>query len=219
MSGSTQKKRQRGFSLIELMIVGAIILVLSGYAIIATNPSSLNNNSNAAEDSVVDTLRQARQLAISKRRNVLVTFTNPNSIQLAVQTLPNEAAATPIAPVLLNGGMNGGAQFMQFAGLPNTPMGPLGFGNSSAIDLEPVNGGGVGNAVMFTTAGSFVGAGGAAPANYYSVGNNDPVNATIFIGIQPAAGQTNTLSARAITVVGATGRVRGYTWNGTAWQE
>ena len=93
-------------------------------------------------------------------------------------------------------------------------MGPLGFGNNSALDFEAVNGGTVGNAVMFSSSGSFVGVGGASVANYYTLGNNNPINATIYIGVQ---GDTST--ARAITVTGATGRVRSFTWNGTAWKE
>jgi hypothetical protein len=53
------------------------------------------------------------------------------------------------------------------------------------------------------------------------VGNNNPINATFFIGV---AGKVNT--ARAVTVLGATGRVRSYFWTGpasggasTSWQE
>jgi hypothetical protein len=160
-------------------------------------------------------LRQGRLLAITKRRNVLVTLSAPNQIQLTVQTLPGEAApALPLPLVLLNDGAANGLKFYLFSTLPNTPVGPLGFGNTSAIDLEAVNGGTVGNAVMFSSSGSLVGVGGAAAANYYAVGNNDPINASIFIGV---AGDAST--ARAITVTGATGRVRSFAWNGTAWKE
>ena len=49
---------------------------------------------NAAADKLVNTLRQARQQAITLRRNVLVTFTTPNRITVAVQNLPLETAAT-----------------------------------------------------------------------------------------------------------------------------
>jgi hypothetical protein len=115
--------------------------------------------------------------------------------------------------VKLNDGISTALQFYVFTSIPNTPMGPLGFGNTTAIDLQAVNGG-TPNAVMFSTSGGFVGDGGVPVANYYAVGNNDPVNATIFIGTP-----SNTATARAITVLGATGRVRSYYWNGTAWQE
>ena len=207
-------RRQEGSSIVELVTVVAIMLTLSGMAIISTNRTTGNSSANAANDTVVDAMRQGRQLAISKRRNVLVTFTGTNTITFAVQPLPTDPAPTPITPVQLNNGVPGGLQFYLMPGLPNTPMGPLGFGNNNAIDLEPVNGGAVGNAIMFTTSGSLVGAGGAAPANYYAVGNNDPVNATIYIGVAGTPG-----TARAITVVGATGRVRSYYWVGNSWQQ
>jgi prepilin-type N-terminal cleavage/methylation domain-containing protein len=211
----SSRKLQQGFSLIELVIVVAVMLIVSSMAIMSTMRPSTAARANNAADSVVDTLRQGRLLAITKRRNVLVTFSAPNQIQLTVQTLPGEAApALPIPVVLLNDGAANGLQFYLFTTLPNTPMGPLGFGNTSAIDLEAVNGGTVGNAVMFSSSGSLVGVGGAAAANYYSVGNNDPINASIFIGVQGDAS-----TARAITVTGATGRVRSFAWNGTTWKE
>ena len=200
--------------MVELVIVMAIMLVLSSMAIINGLRPSQNASANAAADVVVDALHQARQLAISKRRNVVVTFTGTNTVGMAVQPLPTDPAPAPLQSVKLNNNVNGASQFYLMPGLPNTPMAPLGFGNTNAIDLEPVNGGAVGQAIMFTTSGSLVGAGGAAPANYYAVGNNDPINATIFIGV---AGVPT--SARAITVVGATGRVRAYYWTGNSWQQ
>jgi prepilin-type N-terminal cleavage/methylation domain-containing protein len=211
----SSRKLQQGFSLIELVIVVAVMLIVSSMAIMSTMRPSTAARANNAADSVVDTLRQGRLLAITKRRNVLVTLSAPNQIQLTVQTLPGEAApALPLPLVLLNDGAANGLKFYLFSTLPNTPMGPLGFGNTSAIDLEAVNGGTVGNAVMFSSSGSLVGVGGAAAANYYSVGNNDPINASIFIGVQGDAS-----TARAITVTGATGRVRSFAWNGTMWKE
>jgi hypothetical protein len=67
--------------------------------------------------------------------------------------------------------------------------------------------------VMFTTSGSFVGSTQSA-ANLYLTTNNNPVNASLFLGI---TGKTAT--ARAVTIFGATGRVRSYYWTGTSWQE
>ena len=207
-------RRQRGTSIIELMVVVGVVITLSGMAIMNTVRPTTTSRANNATDAVVDALRQGRQLAVTKRRNVLVSFNGTGQIQLTVEPLPNEAAPLALPVVSLNDGAARALQFYVFTTLPNTPMGPLGFGNNTAIDLVAVNGGNAGTAVMFSTSGSFVGAGGAAPANYYAVGNNDPINATIFIG---TPGDPST--ARAITVVGATGRVRSFAWNGSAWQE
>jgi len=213
MSASSYR-RQKGSSIVEVITVAAIMMTLSGMAIMSMTRPSQASSANAASDVVVDALRQARQYSISKRRNVLVSFTGTNTVTLAVQPLPTDPPPPTFPTVQLNNGVPGGSQFYLMPGLPNTPMGALGFGNSTAIDLVAANGGVVGNAVMFTTSGSLVGAGGAAPANYYAVCHNDPINATIFIGVPGLP-----TSARAITVVGATGRVRSYYWTGNSWQQ
>jgi hypothetical protein len=96
-----------------------------------------------------------------------------------------------------------------FAALPDTPMN---FGNSTAISLQQPGGGGTWS-VMFTTSGAFCGTAQAA-ATLYQATNNNPVNASLFVGV---VGKVNT--ARAVTVFGATGRVRSYYWTGSSWQE
>jgi hypothetical protein len=165
---------------------------------------------------VITQLRTAREIAVTKRRNVLVTLTAPNQIQIAVQTLSGEAPATPIAPIFLNDGVPGGDIFYVYPGVPDTPMN---FGNSNALNFTPASGGTAGLSIMFSTSGSLVGTTGSSGFNV--VGNNNPVNASIFLAIP---GQPNT--ARAVTVMGTTGRVRSYSWTGAAtggtvanWQE
>ena len=77
---------------------------------------------------------------------------------------------------------------------PGVPDSPDGFGNTAPIDF------GTATATMFGPDGMFVDAAGV------------PVNGTVFFGV-PSQSET----ARAVTVFGATGRVRGYRWNGSAW--
>jgi type II secretory pathway pseudopilin PulG len=202
---------QSGFSLIELITVVLVAFVLMGAAVVLTNGTQRAYKANAARDLVVTQLRYARELATSKRRNVRVDFTMPNEVQVTVQYLPGEAAGNPIAPVFLNNadqGVSTGAQFYLFPTLPDTPMA---FGNTQAINLAQPSGGGAWG-VMFTTSGALVGTSSLAAMNL--IGNSNPVNASIFIGIP---GTTTT--ARAVTVLGSTGRVRSYTWTGTQWAE
>ena len=82
-------------------------------------------------------------------------------------------------------------EFRRFEGVPDTPDG---FGNASDVDF--------GNAisVMFLTDGTLVD----------SLGQS--VSGTVFLGL-PNHPET----ARAVTILGATGRVRAYRWTGTAW--
>lgn len=208
-------RTDKGFSLLEMLMVVMIGMVVMAFAIISTGTTTQNSRANAAMDAVISQLRQARELAIARRRNVEVQFIQPNEIQLTLLTLPGEAVPTPITPTFLNDNAGGGLTYTVFPALPDTPMG---FGNAQAINLQEPGGGGAWS-VMFTTSGALVGSAQAA-ASLYQVTNNNPVNATIFIGI---ANKPNT--ARAVTVFGATGRVRAYHWTGgtsgtvTQWLE
>src|ERR1700694_1611595 len=202
---------QSGFSLVELIIVVFIAFTLMGAAVVLTDTTQRGYKANVARDLVVTQLRMARELATSKRRNVRVDFTPPNQLQVTVQYLPGEAPGNPIKPVYLNNadhGLTNGSQFYLFPTLPDTPMA---FGNTQAINLAQPSGGGAWG-VMFTTSGALVGTSSLAAMNL--IGNSNPVNASIFIGIPP-----KTSTARAVTVLGATGRVRSYSWNGTQWIE
>jgi len=199
---------QQGFSLIEMVVVVGLAFVVMAFAVMNTMSTSSASVANNAMNALISQLRQARELAIAKRRNVEVQFTAPNQIQTTVLTLPGEPVPTAIPVVYLN---NSGAlmNYYVFATLPDTPMN---FGNATAINLQQPTGGGAWT-VMFTTSGAFVGTAQGASSLYVTT-NNNPVNASIFMGI---AGKTNT--ARAVTIFGATGRVRSYYWTGSSWQE
>jgi type II secretory pathway pseudopilin PulG len=203
------KRAENGFSLLEMIIVVGLAFTVMSFAVMNTLSSSQNSRANSAMDAVISQLRQARELAIAKRRNVQVVITAPNQIQLTLLTLPGEPVPTPMPAVLLNDGVPGGLSFYLFPTLPDTPMN---FGNSTAINLQQPSGGGAWTC-MFTTSGAFVGSSQAA-ASLYQTANNNPVNASLFLGV---VGRSNT--ARAITVFGATGRVRSYYWTGSSWQE
>jgi type II secretory pathway pseudopilin PulG len=195
---------EQGFSLIEMLFVVALAFTIMSFAVMNTVGSSANARANSAMDAVTSQLRQAREMAIAKRRNVQVQFTAPNQIQLTILTLPGEAVPPVIAPTTLPGGLT-------FAVLVGTDT-PMNFGNSTAISLQQPGGGGAWT-VMFTTSGAFCGTAQAA-ATLYQATNNNPVNASLFLGV---VGKPTT--ARAVTVFGATGRVRSYYWTGVSWQE
>jgi prepilin-type N-terminal cleavage/methylation domain-containing protein len=203
MSKRTRTAEQ-GFSLLEMVFVVALALIVMAFAVMNTVGSSQNARANSAMDAVISQLRQARETAIAKRRNVQVQFTAPNQIQLTILTLPGEAVPPIIPPTVLPGGLT-------FAVLVGADT-PMKFGNSTAISLQQPAGGGAWT-VMFTTSGAFCGTAQAA-ASLYQATNNNPVNASLFLGV---VGQPNT--ARAVTVFGATGRVRSYYWSGSSWQE
>lgn len=96
-------------------------------------------------------------------------------------------ALTPISTTDLESGL----QFVKFPAVPDTPDA---FGASAATSFTGAG------PWMFTTDGSFVDSAG------------DPANGSVFLGApdQP-------ISARAVTILGATGQTRTWAWRGTAW--
>jgi prepilin-type N-terminal cleavage/methylation domain-containing protein len=182
---------QRGFSLVEGLVAISIIGVVAGMAILNFTNILPNAKANAAMAEVVVQLRAARQRAISCRCEVQVQFTGTNQITITeIWT-----AGNPPPPVSYTWGNS--AQYMLFAGLPDTPMA---FGNVAPIYIGGLVGGPP--IMKFTTNGAFI-----------DIGNNF-LNGTIFLGIP---GKPTT--ARGITILGATGRVRQYHWDGAQWQE
>ena len=197
-------RREQGFSLIELVVVVAVMFIVAAFAIFQSMGSMASYKANAAQDVVFSQLRVARGLAISQRRTVQVwidqTFSGPGGtqqvkyqVQAAAQTaeVPGPIVAVPLpAPV----------QFMLEAGVPDTPMA---FGNAAAVFIGNTSGGPV--IMQFNPTGTFTDNTGTAI-----------LNGTIFLGM---TGQVST--ARAVTIMGGTGRVRQYTWNGASigWRE
>jgi prepilin-type N-terminal cleavage/methylation domain-containing protein len=186
-----RKQSQRGFSALETLIAIAIISILMVMAILNWGTLMPNAKANSAMDQLLYRLRSARQQAIAHRREVQVQFVGTK--QLTIQELWLTGTPPPAATYTFEGG----AQYMVLAGVPDTPMG---FGNSAPVYFGGLSGGPP--IMKFTTNGSFID------------GGNTFINGTVFLGI---TGKNHT--ARAITILGATGRVREYHWDGTQWQE
>jgi prepilin-type N-terminal cleavage/methylation domain-containing protein len=83
-------------------------------------------------------------------------------------------------------------KFLIFDGLPDSP-------DSFGISSEPVSFGDT-ETITFLTDGTLVD------------DDNNPVSGTVFFGVED-----NPETARAVTILGATGRVRSYRWNGEDW--
>src|SRR5258708_35314122 len=100
---------ERGFTVIETLIVILMSMTIMAISIFQLQPAMQLFRSRAATDQVKSTLRQARELAISERRSVVVQFVGSNTIQLFQVVEPaNTIASTPFLTVPLESG----AQFM-----------------------------------------------------------------------------------------------------------
>jgi prepilin-type N-terminal cleavage/methylation domain-containing protein len=191
-----KNRRKQGFSFIEVIVVIGAISVMTVLALPLMQNSVPTLRANAAMDQVIRLVRSARHSAISDRRITQINFIGNNQIQL-LQVPPTGGAAVPLD---IPSTLEGGAQFVIFA-IVDTPMG-----------FNPCN-----QTICITNAA--LPAGGVPVAQFLSDGSfgtlvGVPANANILIGIP---GKTYT--ARAITILGATGRIRPYHWDGTAWQE
>jgi prepilin-type N-terminal cleavage/methylation domain-containing protein len=190
-----QRFRQSGYSAVELLIVMSALVILSTIAVMGWRGTNQAFLATAGMDDVVGQFRTARQLAISERRTIEIVFNGANQIQLTPETTTGaQVAPNPFPPVTLSSGV----QFILFGGLGDTPMA---FGTCASVCLVAA------------------GAAPVAPVHFVSNGsltdnNNNFVNGTVFLGLP---GQKGT--ARAVTILGATGRVRPYYWDGAKWNE
>jgi len=187
----------RGFSVIELLVVIAISTVIAGIAIIQAQPALMQIRANTAKDEVQSALRQARETAISDRRDVQVEFLvnpvgNPTGSYLRLTRIGGACCANTVIILMP---ISNSVIYTTFVGEPDSPDG---FGNGGPIFFGGVvNGPPAG--MVYQSDGAFV-----------TSGTGIPVNGTVFLGVP---GQPTT--ARAITILGATGRVRSYHISGT----
>ena len=191
--------RQTGFSLIETIVVVAIIAITFAIAVANLIPSMNSSRSNSGMELVLGELRRAHERAIDERRIYRVTFVAPQTIQVDVGQLAaigstvtgsSPAFIAAQAPMLLPAGI----QFLALPGIPTaaatTPDG-LGLG-ANAIDLDVGNGGG-GTQVYFQPDGRAL----------------DALN-RLNDGVVYIAQPNNLYSSRAVSVFGSTGRVKGW---------
>ena len=197
----------RGFSLLEMMIVCCLVLIVSGISFMAVQPALKDARANQAYQDVLMPLRVARQRAIAERKQYIVCFgvaapagaltplgaPTAQSIQLFRWDAGTAlSSAAQISNIKLPTDM----QMQVMVGLPNTAATvPDGFGNGGvAIDFDQgVAGGGIKNQVMFMPDGSA-----------HDVNGN--WNSGVIYVLRPG----DLYSARAVTLYGATGRIRGW---------
>jgi prepilin-type N-terminal cleavage/methylation domain-containing protein len=186
----------RGFSLVEMLMVVAILGILGGIAIGVT-PGIINTaKGQSGAQQLASFLKRHREMAISRRRNIEIRFTLPATVTSLQRAVPDPAVVPPPPPAILETMIfENLVEFRRFPAVnpANTPdLFPV--GAADAINL------GGADPVLFTSEGSFTDV------------NGDPINATFFLGIP---NQVNT--ANALTIIGTTATVRTWRNNGSQW--
>jgi prepilin-type N-terminal cleavage/methylation domain-containing protein len=193
----SESSGERGFSLIELLVVAVIIIVIAAMALPQFLPTLAASRADAAMREVVDQVRQAREYAVENRRYVQITFSSTNSVPQVVITQLNSKTANAGADAVLS------TVTLQYpltycvCSMPDTPDA---FGNGGAVYFESLNNGPTGG-MVFQSDGELL------DGTTYQ-----PINGTVFLGV---TGKPSV--SRAVTVLGATGRVRAYRSTGSAW--
>lgn len=183
--------REAGFNIIEMVFTLGIMAVITGVAVVQINTTKPAMVGDSGMRVIIYYMNQAREMAITQRRNMRVVFTAPNQIDIKREEVPGPTLTT-IASVV----MEGKVIYQVTTGLPDTPDA---FGNSSATNFK------VGSVdateIKFAPDGTLVNE------------NGKLMNGSVFVAFP-----SQSLSSRAVTVMGSTGRVRGYRWNGRAWK-
>jgi type II secretory pathway pseudopilin PulG len=180
------------------MIVMAIVVIAGSILVIQMNPARGQANLNTAFNTVMTTLRAARERSITERRNYMVSF-NPSGYPANTMT----TTLVDTNAVVTSSTLPTGVAFSLESGLPSSPpvaqLDGMG-GGSAAIAFD------VGVSGTPTTTVTFMPDGSAVDANF-----------NYNFGIVYIAKPGDKFSSRAVTVVGPTGRIRGWRYSGSYW--
>lgn len=189
-------RKNNGFSLLELMITLCIALIMAGVTFIAMRPMLKQSHMNTGYNTTLMALRNTRNLAITQSHEYYVNF-NPagfpaGTIQVQYQPPAVGAGLAPPLQQVITYTLPTDVSFTAQAGLPAAT--PDGFGTgATAIDFESTPGVPLNYIVFFPD--------GSAQDN---LGNYSS-------GVVYLTQITESIySSRAITVWGATGRIRGW---------
>ena len=196
-----------GFSLLEMVIVMALVLIVSGVTFMSVQPALRDARVNGAYDNALMLLRTTRERAITERKRYILTFGTPapagalitlgaptaKSMQVYRWDTGGPPAPAPVQISTLD--LPSDIAFQTISGIPNSPLTvPDGFGTGiTAIDFDQGVGPGGGNLVMFMPDGSA----------HDLLGNFN--NGVLYLARN---GDVN--SSKAITLYGNTGRIRGW---------
>jgi prepilin-type N-terminal cleavage/methylation domain-containing protein len=190
------RKQEAGFSLLELAMVVAVIGIVVGTSVTVLNNMLPGLRADSALETVVSKLRQARFSAVDQRRDLLLTFKGTNEILLQRQEINLTTGAVTGTTQIDDTFLPVGITYIVMSGVADTPDNLT---NSGAVSGFGCSGNTTPCTLTFQSDGQVLK--GTALAN-----------GTISFGV--AGNQT---TQRAVTIMGAAGRIKGYHFNGQVW--
>ena len=188
----SRARSERGMSLIEMLVVIIILATVTSMATAELTSVRRSMQGDGAMRLVMSQLTLAREMAVTQRRTMEVTFVGGvggNWIQIWRYEL--SGAKTRLSNMAFEGNVT-------YKLIPTvTTDTPDLFGNSSALAFGTATN----PPYKFSTDGMLIDQSG------------NPLNGTVFLAV-PNIWQ----SQRAVTIMGMTGRVRGYKWLGGSWK-
>jgi len=183
-------RKNRGFSLLELLIVIAIGLTMAAVTFISLMPLFKQNHVDQAYDTTLSVLRSYRNQSIEQSKRYILTFTAPGTI-----TVQYWGVAVPVSPAPVTIATYTLPSDMQFAVQSGFPAATPDSQGTAAISL---------NACTVVEAGN-------PCLIFYPDGSAQDDSGNYNSGVVYITRPTsNMYSSRAITVMGTTGRVRGW---------
>ena len=204
-NASLGRRRERGFSLMEMMMVVAITIIVSVVSVVSMVPLMHQQHVTNAYNTTMAAMRLARDTSVAQRASYSVTFSNsvtPNTITVGPTVTGFQGDQNSVVYQLPSD-----VSFVAQSGLPTASTAvPDGYGSGTvAIDFGwTINGVGTGGAttIYFCPDGSSQ----RAPGT-----NGDgSCPGTWDGGVVYLARTGDLMSSRAITLWGGTGRIRGW---------
>ncbi len=185
-------RTERGFTMIELVIVIAVILILTGGALMNVFNVTQKTRDEAGLQVALGQLRNARDLAIGQRRKYRVTFTAPRTVQLDLVVYDSSGNRT--FQFVSSTTLPQDLQFTTVSGIPT--------GSTNTPDYLPTTGAAIDFSLDFGGAGTEV--------FFYPDGRAVDSSGRSNSGVVYLARPGDLMSSRAVSVLSATGRIKGW---------